>query len=217
MLDLGFVFRGILFGPVILNLGRIMDTVFCEKEVKILQESHGELYKEATNTIKTNLIVLSTFLYLFITPLFVNYNQHEKNINCMKLLGLIIFQNIGYYCGHYLMHHKFYSIHSFHHKFDRHIFSSIAFAVSIEEFLFAYVSPLMIGSCVLYPNETTFILGTAFIAIFNLIIHTPSFRTQYYPSLLVSPNEHLEHHEKKTIHYAAPIFSIDKILLFLKK
>ena len=134
----------------------------------------------------------------------------------MKLLGLIIFQNIGYYCSHYLMHHKFYSFHSFHHKFDRHIFSSIAFAVSIEEFLFAYITPLMIGSCVLYPNETTFILGTAFIAVFNLIIHTPSFKTQYYPSLLVSPDEHLEHHEKKTIHYAAPIFSIDKILLFLK-
>ena len=134
----------------------------------------------------------------------------------MKLLGLIVFQNVGYYCSHYLMHHQFYSIHFFHHKFE-HISSSIAFAVSMEEFLFAYISPLMIGSFLLYPNETTFILGTALIAIFNLIIHTPSFKTQYYPSLLVSPNEHLEHHEKKTIHYAAPIFSIDKILLFLKK
>ena len=86
MLDLGFVFRGILFGPIILNLGRIMDTCF-KKEVKILQESHGELYKEATNTIKTNLIVLSTLLYLFITPLFVNYNQHEKNIDYIETFG----------------------------------------------------------------------------------------------------------------------------------
>lgn len=217
MLDLGFILRGILFGPMILVLGRIMDTVFCKEEVRILKEIHKDLYKEAKYTIKTNLIVLSTFLYLFITPLFVNYNQDEKNIDCMKLLGLILFQNIGYYCSHYVMHHRLYSIHSFHHRFDRYISSSIAFAVSIEEFLFAYISPLMIGSCVLYPNETTFILATALIAIFNLTIHTPSFKTQYYPSLLVSPNEHLEHHEKKTIHYAAPIFSIDKILLFLKK
>lgn len=217
MLDLGFVFRGIFFGPVILVLGRIMDTVFCKKEMKILRESNRELYEEATETIKINLILLSTFLYLFITPLFVNYHPNEKNIEYMKLLGLIFFQNIGYYCSHYAMHHQFYFIHSFHHKFDRHISSSIAFAVSMEEFLFAYISPLMIGSCIVYPNETTFIVGTALIAIFNLIIHTPSFKTQYYPSLLVSPNEHLEHHEKKTIYYAAPIFSIDKILLFLKK
>ena len=166
---------------------------------------------------KINLILLSTFLYLFITPLFVNYHQNEKNIEYMKVLGLIILQNIGYYYGHYLMHHQFYSIHYFHHKFDRHVCSSIAFAVSMEEFLFAYISPLMIGSCILYPNETTFLFATALIAIFNLIIHTPSFKTQYYPSLLVSPNEHLEHHEEKAIHYAAPIFSIDKILLFLKK
>ena len=217
MLDLGFIFRGIFFGPVVPILGKIMDNIFCKKEIKILKDSHTALYKEAEDKIQTNLTFLSAFLYLCITPLFVNYDQNNKSIEYTKLLGLIILQNIGYYYGHYLMHHKFYSIHSFHHRFDRYISSSIAFAVSIEEFLFAYISPLMIGSCILFPNENTFIIATALIAIFNLIIHTPSFKTEYYPSLLVSPNDHLEHHEKKTIHYAAPIFSMDRILLFLKK
>jgi sterol desaturase/sphingolipid hydroxylase (fatty acid hydroxylase superfamily) len=217
MFDLGFIFRGILFGPSVFVLGRIMDNLFCKKEVQFLKDSNKELYKEAMNKIQINLTVLSTFLYLCITPLFVNYDKNKTDIEYMKLLGLVILQNIGYYYGHYLMHHTFYSIHSFHHKFDKHISSSIAFAVSIEEFLFAYITPLMIGSCILYPNENTFVSATALIAIFNLIIHTPSFKTEYYPSLFVSPKDHLEHHEKKKIHYAAPIFSIDKILLFIKK
>ena len=211
-----FFIHGLLLGPSVFVLGKIMDNIFCKREVKILKEDNEDLYNEAMEKTWMNLTIMSSFLYWFITPFFVNYDENNRKMEYLKLLGLIFIQNIGYYYGHYLMHHNFYSIHSFHHRFDKHVSSSIAFAVTVEEFLFAYITPLMIGAYVLFPNETTFVTGIGLIAIFNLIIHTPCFKTKYYPSFFVSPKDHLEHHEKKTIHYAAPIFSIDRILLFLK-
>lgn len=217
MFYIEFFLHGLLFGPSVFVLGRIMDNIFCKKEVKILKEDDENLYKEAMGKVRMNLTVLSSFLYWFITPLFVNYDEKNRKMEYVKLLGLIFFQNMGYYYGHYLMHHNFYSIHSFHHRFEKHVSSSIAFAVTVEEFLFAYITPLMIGASVFFPNETTFVTAIGLIAFFNLIIHTPCLKTKYYPSFLVSPTDHLEHHEKRTIHYAAPIFSIDRILLFLKK
>lgn len=217
MFDIYFIIRGLFLGPSVLLLGIFMDNILCKKEMFFLNLYQENALKEAYKKIFLNLTVVSSFLYWFVTPFFVDYDKNNTKIQWFRLFCLIFIQNIGYYYAHYVMHHYLYFIHSFHHQFDKYISSSIAFAVSVEEFLFAYILPLMIGAYILYPNENTFLSGIACIAIFNLIIHTPSLKTEYYPSLFVSPKDHLEHHEKRTIHYAAPIFSIDRILLFLKK
>lgn len=217
MIDLNFIFRGLLLGPSVMMLGFFMDRFFCKKELYSLMNKHDKLLEQAEKKIMINLTVISSLLYWFVTPLYVNYDKDNIDIQWFRGILLIFIQNIGYYYGHYIMHQYLYSIHSFHHLFDDNVTSSIAFAVSMEEFLFAYILPLIFGSFLLHPNENTFLLVIGLIAVFNLIIHTPCLQTKYYPSLFVSPNDHLEHHKKRTIHYAAPIFSIDRILLFFKK
>lgn len=217
--DYNFILRGMMLGPIVLCLGFLMDVIFCKEDLLMLKNSNAtrDLMEEAERKIILNLTFISSCLYWFVTPFFVNYDRQSTEIQWVRCFLLILIQNIGYYCGHYIMHHYWLSIHSFHHRFDRIVTSSIAFAVSVEEFLFAYIFPLMIGAWILYPNENTFLLGIGIISVFNLIIHTPRLKTRMYPSFLVSPNDHLEHHEKRTIHYAAPIFSLDRILLFFKK
>jgi sterol desaturase/sphingolipid hydroxylase (fatty acid hydroxylase superfamily) len=217
MIDLNFIFRGLFLGPSVMMLGFFMDRFFCKKELYSLMNKHDKLLEQAEKKITINLTVISSLLYWFVTPLYVNYDKDNIDIQWFRGILLIFIQNIGYYYGHYIMHQYLYSIHSFHHLFDDNVTSSIAFAVSMEEFLFAYILPLIFGSFLLHPNENTFLLVIGLIAVFNLIIHTPCLQTKYYPALFVSPNDHLEHHKKRTIHYAAPIFSIDRILLFFKK
>ena len=112
---------------------------------------------------------------------------------------------------HYIMHRYLYFIHQFHHQFQSILIPSIAFAVSPYEYIFAYLLPFFIGSIIFKPTEITLLCSVFFISIFNFIIHSSKLKSLSWFPYCVSPQDHLDHHEKRTVHYSAPFFSFDKI------
>ena len=104
-------------------------------------------------------------------------------------------------------------IHSFHHKFTLTTPTS-GNAVTLYEFQLAYVLPFLIGGFITQPNLIEFDLSIGTISLFNLLIHTRELDFLEYPDFLVSPKDHLMHHEIKSKTYSAPIFNIG---YFLKK
>lgn len=206
-----FYIRGLLLGWIVLLCGFWMDLTFCREEYNYIKKNHAVIFQKAWKTIFFNLVFITPVLYIFLLPIFIEIEE-EFYFNIYKFLGLISIQNIGYHITHYIMHHYIYSIHRFHHLFDKVIFPSIAFAVSPFEFLFAYISPIIIGGILLRPSEVTFLCSVFTISFFNLVIHNQKWKEIKWFYYFVSPKDHIEHHEKRNKNYSAPILSFDKIL-----
>ena len=102
--------------------------------------------------------------------------------------------------------------HKFHHEFDHLLMPSIGNAVSIPEYLSAYVAPFIMGAYILRPNETTFASSIGLIAFMNLIIHCQEMEHVPWLSFFVSPKNHIEHHKVRLKHYAAPTINVDYLL-----
>ena len=105
-------------------------------------------------------------------------------------------------------------MHKFHHKFTNTLIPSIGNAVSVYEFTFAYASPFILASYLLDSNLITLNYAIKTVSFFNLMIHCNEFKNFKYYKMLVSPNDHLNHHklkrEKNT--YSAPIINLDYIV-----
>lgn len=173
--------------------------------------SKEELYYKGLYYIILNVLVLSPIIYNFGYNIIINENA---KFQLLDIFSIIFIQNIGYYFAHRVMHKKFYFIHEFHHRFKEYILPSSSFAVSISEFLFAYILPLFLGGFIIYPNRNSFVLASYIISLFNIIIHTQTLKNNSWIPFLVSPKKHITHHEIKNKNYAAPLLDID---LFLKK
>jgi len=124
--------------------------------------------------------------------------------------------SIGYYCGHRWMHtRRMYWAHRFHHRFNVVVVPVTANAVSVAEYALAYMAPFVVGAALLRPDRLSLFIAVGFVSLNNLLIHTPKLAdasAELVPWLFVSTADHLEHHKRLTAHYAAPTFSIDRIL-----
>lgn len=104
-----------------------------------------------------------------------------------------------------------YPAHSFHHRFNEIILPSTASAVSITEFLVAYMFPIFVA-CAVVPNDrASGVLGTAIIGITNLLIHSPFMVGTRLHWCLVGADDHFRHHRKLNADYAAPVVSFDRL------
>jgi len=137
------------------------------------------------------------------------------------VMVFLLVENAMYYATHYLMHTRwFYWMHRFHHKFNTIVLPSSASAVSTAEFSIAYMFPFYVAAWVGSCDKASTLVASSLVALFNLIIHTPSLDeklTSIYPWIFVSPGDHLAHHRQLNCNYSAPIFHFDRILLSLKK
>lgn len=202
-----FYVRGILLGLLHLCVGFFLDITFSKEEYDELKKDKI-LWKDGWKYIQINLLVITPIIYIFIIPYFIFF---EEIFEIKKWFALILIQNILYSCIHYIMHQYLYSIHKFHHQFQSILIPSIAFAVSPSEYLLAYILPFGIGAVLTQPTEITFLSSVFFISFFNFFIHMSKLKNLNWLYFLVSPKEHLEHHEKKTRYYSAPFLSFDKI------
>lgn len=73
------------------------------------------------------------------------------------------------------------------------------------------ILPFGIGAVLTQPTEITFLSSVFFISFFNFFIHMSKLKNLNWLYFLVSPKEHLEHHEKKTRYYSTPFLFFDKI------
>jgi sterol desaturase/sphingolipid hydroxylase (fatty acid hydroxylase superfamily) len=132
------------------------------------------------------------------------------------VLGIILVEGGMYYVLHKAFHEyrSLYWIHRYHHKFHHIVLPSSANAVSTAEYVIAYMMPLVLGVHLTGADEISTFLGSAIVAIANLLIHTPSLEGNRESNLfwaLVSTHDHLEHHRTSTSDYAAPVLHIDRI------
>lgn len=201
--------EGFLISLNIFFISQIFDFVFEYDTLK--KFSKEELYYHGLYSIILNILIISPIIYSFGYNMIINDNAKFQLIH---VFSIIILQNLGYYFAHYMMHKRFYHVHEFHHRFKKYILPSSSFAVSVSEYIFAYLLPLFLGSIIVNPNSHSFIIASYIISIFNIIIHTQTLKNSNWIPFLVSPKKHITHHEVKNRNYAAPLLDID---LFLKK
>ena len=213
MLFFNDVITGLLLGSSVLLMGVFMDRFLSYADYKemVSNSSTRQLYNQGIQAVKTNLLVLTPISYGIAKQTVILNNV--SSINIIECLLFVCIHNFGYFCMHKLMHTtpKLYDCHAFHHKFDKVLIPSIGNATSKREFLLAYVIPSLISSYIVKTNESTFVLAIYIISFFNLCIHCkPLTNIKWIPGL-VTPLQHHEHHERRTIHYSASIVNYDWI------
>ena len=70
----------------------------------------------------------------------------------------------------------------------------------------------IIGAILIKPNELTFKLTIGIISFLNSLVHSGKLKHLRYPSLFVTPRDHLTHHEKLDTKYASPILNVDNVV-----
>lgn len=136
--------------------------------------------------------------------------RHWGKASCY-VLALIFLHDLMYYQAHKTFHSNatLYQFHKFHHRFHFHTPPVTANGVSSVEYMLAYVLPFAAAAALVHPTEFELRIAVTITSAFNLLEHTPRLERIAWPPWLVSPHQHLEHHRKGTLHYAAPVFNVD--------
>jgi sterol desaturase/sphingolipid hydroxylase (fatty acid hydroxylase superfamily) len=199
--------KGFFLGSTVYVLGSVLDNFVSYSSKFQLMQEKTSLLIEADKYVQINLLCLSPIVYSFVDYFILSY----KSFNLFEFVPLLLIQNVGYFISHKTMHTVtwIYTIHAFHHKFDNILLPSIANAVSIYEFIFAYLFPIIFGSYLIKPSEISFLSAVGIISLFNLLIHTNELNDFKWISFLVSPKKHSIHHKQKNKFYSAPLLDID--------
>jgi sterol desaturase/sphingolipid hydroxylase (fatty acid hydroxylase superfamily) len=201
--------KGLLLGSSIAMLSFFLDISFSKKSfIKLCNES-SEKYIQAVEAVQRNMMVISPLVYGVIDQSFIDHNSMTFQYN--NIVSVLGIHSVGYYVVHTAMHKfkKLYTIHSFHHQYDKILLPSIGNAVSTMEFISAYLLPFIIAAYFLRPNEISFIIPIGIIGLLNIVIHCKELEDLPWAALFVSPKNHIEHHEVRTKHYAAPTINWD--------
>ena len=204
--------KGLLLGSSIAMLSFFLDISFSKKSfIKLCNES-SEKYIQAVEAVQRNMMVISPLVYGVIDQSFIDHNSMTFQYN--NIVSVLGIHSVGYYVVHTAMHKfkKLYTIHSFHHQYDKILLPSIGNAVSTMEFISAYLLPFIIAAYFLRPNEISFIIPIGIIGLLNIVIHCKELEDLPWAALFVSPKNHIEHHEVRTKHYAAPTINWDYIV-----
>ena len=204
--------KGLLLGSSIAMLSFFLDISFSKKSfIKLCNES-SEKYIQAVEAVQRNMMVISPLVYGVIDQSFIDHNSMTFQYN--NIVSVLGIHSVGYYVVHTAMHKfkKLYTIHSFHHQYDKILLPSIGNAVSTMEFISAYLLPFIIAAYFLRPNEISFIIPIGIIGLLNIVIHCKELEDLPWAALFVSPKNHIEHHEVRTKHYAAPTINRDYIV-----
>ena len=193
MKDITIVVLVIWFITAILELWSI-------EYVRKLRKQQPGLYKKAILYNILNPILIGIPLYP-IAPLLFCYrcdgdDDDEEEINftmidqILQVSWIIVTHSIQYYYLHKLFHlnSKLYKhVHSFHHKFNTYTIPSSGNAVTLIEFLIAYLGPVLL-STILYPSSlqrrrmmqmhpSSLIISVYILQITHLLVHTPTLET----------------------------------------
>lgn len=211
--------KGLCLGSSICLISHVADNTLGKSSVEKLSVTNSDLYKDSWQAVNTNMKIIAPIVYTGIDLNFMDHTINPFTIQPNKIAVLLLVHNLMYYYIHKMSHknQNLYKYHKFHHRFDKLLIPSSGNAVSIPEFVFAYLLPFIIGAKITHPSELSFIISVAIIAGLNLIIHCEELKSTSYWKYLVSPNDHIDHHKKKGTHYAAPLLNLDTLLESSKK
>jgi len=210
LLSLG---KGFILGSIVWILSIVCDHTISMGSTKLLKKENQELYYLANKSLFINMLIVSPIIYGFIDTYLIDHTISFGTFQFINIGIILLIQNLGYYLVHKLFHKsRLYKFHKFHHKFDKRLIPSLGNAVSITEFVLAYMIPFIIGAYVTHPSELSMIIPLFLVAILNMSIHCQEFNNIEYPGFIVSPREHSIHHEQRNKHFAAPVLNLDKIL-----
>lgn len=207
-------FKGLFLGSLVLVSSYVADNTISKSSTDKIKKEYNDLYNQAYNSLLINMILISPIIYSCVDFFLLDHNKIWYIIQFDKIGIILIIENIGYYLVHRSFHEikSLYKYHSFHHQFDKILVPSLGNAVSKEEYILAYLIPFVIGAGLTNPNEISFVIPLLIIATLNMMIHCSELNNIKYPFFLVSPENHFEHHQVRTKHYAAPLINIDSII-----
>jgi sterol desaturase/sphingolipid hydroxylase (fatty acid hydroxylase superfamily) len=208
--------RGLGTGVLAVAATIVMELT-CLPHVRQLLRSNRALYISALwCNVANNIGLGSVAYYLAVRYLCQPPTTQSSSIydQIQAIVMITIIEAVLYYAVHKAFHEVkgLYWMHSYHHKFNTIVVPSSAHAVSIGEYTFAYMMPLLAGVAGSRADETSFFIATALVAVSNLLIHTPWLQDYHVPWIFVSASDHGTHHRKLRGDYGAPIFHVDRIL-----
>lgn len=180
----------------------------------------GHLYAEAWTTILFNLLIVGPFMYERVRG-FTSVNSKSIFKKIVETFSLISIHSLIYGGIHRCMHkiRSMRPIHKFHHRFNGNkqnkcesnepVVPSIANAVSVSEFILAYMMPFAVGLFITKADENSFIASIGIISMFNLCVHSSHLKNKNWSKFLVSPKDHLDHHKYRSSKYFAPILNLN--------
>lgn len=177
------------------------------------------LYLTAVGLNFWNHYVYGIPVYMTTALLFLKKNSPQVSfwLIGVQVACILVVHSLCYYEAHRTFHScpGYYKYHKFHHRFNTFVPPMSANAVGLVEYLVAYVLPFAVACGVVRPYEISIRLGIYIVSMTNLSIHTPKIEAwseRNMPAWLVSTHDHLEHHRKLNVHYAAPTVNIDWIV-----
>ena len=200
--------QGLQLGATTIIISNVLDNTVSSRETIAQMKKDENLYTNGLQANYINLLLIGPIYYIVVYNWLTN--PDKEGFYPMDYVGIVFIHNLLYFIAHFLMHTVPYlkDIHNFHHKFQD-VIPSNGNAVSVLEFNFAYVIPFVIGALLLKPNNLTFKLGVSTISILNTMIHTPAFKNLRYVSMIVTPYDHMMHHQTRTHTYSAPLLNFD--------
>ena len=182
-----------------------LDKTICAKSLTKIDQ---KLYDKGIYAVRKNMLVVGPLTYAVVDQILLSPGHVIQWFNVISMLTI---HSVGYYGVHYAMHKAPFlqPIHEFHHRFEKTLVPSIGNAVSMEEFILAYMAPFVFGAYLLRPNEISFIIPIKVIALLNLLIHCQEAEQLSFVKWWVSPKNHIDHHRYRYKHYAAPTLNWD--------
>ena len=217
--------HGLCPGAMLITLTAILES-YCLPEVKLLLQRSGgkRLYITSLLVNLRNAVFIGALTY-YIAHDYICTDRIlsiPEKLSCT--LGIVAIHGFFYFLIHKAFHEvkSLWWIHRFHHKFNSVVLPSSANAVSVTEFVFAYMAPFLVGAALTRSDIVSTLLATFTIGIVNLLIHFPLLDGQWpvsyqiessFPTwIFVSTRDHITHHRHNgNEHYAAPIFHLDRI------
>lgn len=209
--------RALLSGSLVVLLTAALEAT-CLGDVRKMRSTAAgrKLYASALRCNLFNNAVLGTVTY-YATVRYVCQPSGSQTLQEQALAasGVVVIEAVLYYLIHKAFHEVkgLYWMHSYHHRFNTVVLPSTSNAVSIPEYVFAYMFPLVVGVTLTQADEVGALSGALVVGVTNLLIHTPWLEGRPYPSwILVSASDHLSHHRKTRGNYGAPVFHLDRIV-----
>ena len=189
--------------PCLLLSSRLRADSFNLGIITFLSGGLADIVTHSGNNLKIFDLVRISFNLLIIGPLFYDFitknicQKKSKKIYQTEVFGLVFIHALFYKFFHEQMHKRFFNIHKYHHSFHENISISAANAVSVSEFIFAYMSPFLIGSSVIVPTSESLNLAASIISFFNFAVHCDKLYDidKWVPSF-VTPKLHINHHKR---------------------
>lgn len=208
--------NGILSGSAAVLLTFVLEFVLSIDDVKKLRSTPAgrELYRTCLYSNIRNNLVLGPITYWLTIQYFCHPGPLTLAEEIQSIVGIVVIEGLLFYLVHKAFHEvkSLYWMHRYHHRFNTVVLPSSANAVSISEYMFAYMIPIVIGVVVTGADEASTFLGSAIIAVTNLLIHTPQMEEYVWFWAFVSTHDHLEHHRRLKGNYGAPVIHVDRIV-----